>query len=101
MKFKTPCPTCGEPITFKRVITAPHPWALKCPYCKSKFKAKNHAAFVISYLTIITLGAILMGSLCLSDLITFWQMVAMYLILGLLLELSFSVWIVNRGLRHY
>jgi len=101
MKFKTSCPTCGEPITLGRVIAAPHPWGIKCPHCKSKVKARDHTPLLISAFTILILWGILTVFLRIAHFITLWHFVVMWLLFTLLLEVSFSLWVVNRGLRKY
>ena len=101
MKLKTACPTCGKPITLARILAAPHPWGLKCPHSRSKAKVKNHSTNVILGFTIIIFWGILILFLSTFYSISLWHLIAVLLLSGFLLELSFSLWVVNTGLRHY
>ena len=96
MKYSTPCPACGEPVTLGRIIVAPTPWHLKCSKCKSRLVVRWQTPIVVSVFIgtlaglIIALlrwgpGVISLGNRALIVLIA--------LLVGLLLEATFGLWV--------
>jgi hypothetical protein len=58
MKYRTPCPTCGAPVSVWRIMSAPTPFGYKCSKCGKKFCARGWAwiTVVVALLAIGCLG---------------------------------------------
>ena len=97
MKYSTPCPACGEPVTLGRIMATPTPWHLKCSKCKSRLVVRWQTPIVVSEMVLAGLiiallrwgpGVISLGNRALIVLIA--------LLVGLLLEVTFGLWVTTK-----
>ena len=90
MKYSTPCPACGEPVTLGRIIVAPTPWHLKCSKCKSRLVVRWQTPIVVS---VIVLAGLIIAFLWGPGVISLGNRALIALLVWLLLEGTFGLWV--------
>ena len=100
MKYSTPCPACGEPVTLGRIIAAPTPWHLKCSKCKSRLVVRWQTPIVVSEVAYAVASAGLIiafrwgpGVISLENRAL---IILIVLLFWLLLEVTFGLWVTTK-----